>query len=63
MLKHIKLLFISFILLQLMGCPAAIIGGGAIGIDTAADRRTPGIITEDTTIELKAFARLKKLPT
>jgi len=61
MLKHIKLLFISFILLQLFGCPAAIIGGGAIGIDTAADRRTPGIITEDTTIELKAFGAIQNI--
>ncbi len=46
MLKHIKLFFISFVLLQLLGCPAAIIGGGAIGIDTVADRRTPGVILE-----------------
>ena len=61
MLKHIKLLFISFILLQLMGCPAAIIGGGAVGIDTAADRRTPGVILEDSNIELKAFATIQKL--
>ena len=56
MLKHIKLIFVSFILLQLFGCPAAIIGGGAVGIDTVADRRTPGVILEDSNIELKAFA-------
>jgi osmotically-inducible protein OsmY len=61
MLKYIKLLFISFILLQLFGCPAAIIGGGAIGIDTAADRRTPGMIAEDTTIELKAFGAIQNI--
>lgn len=61
MLKHIKLLFISFVLLQLFGCPAAIIGGGAVGIDTAADRRTPGVILEDSNIELKAFAGIQKL--
>ena len=61
MLKHIKLFFISFVLLQLFGCPAAIIGGGAIGIDTLADRRTPGIILEDSNIELKAFAGIQKL--
>lgn len=59
MLKHAKLLFISLIILQLLGCPAAIIGGGVIGIDTAVDRRTPGIITEDTTIELKAFGAIQ----
>ena len=52
MLKHLKLFFISFVLLQLLGCPAAIIGGGAIGIDTIADRRTPGVILEDSNIEL-----------
>jgi osmotically-inducible protein OsmY len=44
-----------------MGCPAAIIGGGAVGIDTAADRRTPGVILEDSNIELKAFASIQKL--
>ncbi len=59
MLKHIKLSFTAFILLQLLGCPAAIIGGGALGIDTAVDRRTPGMITEDTTIELKAFSAIQ----
>ena len=61
MLKHLKLFFISFVLLQLLGCPAAIIGGGAIGIDTMADRRTPGVILEDSNIELKAFAGIQKL--
>ena len=61
MLKYIKLLFVSFILLQLFGCPAAIIGGGAVGIDTVADRRTPGVILEDSNIELKAFANIQKL--
>lgn len=61
MLKKIKLLFISFVLLQLFGCPAAIIGGGAIGIDTVADRRTPGVILEDSNIEFKAFAGIQKL--
>ena len=61
MLKHIKLFFISFVLLQLLGCPAAIIGGGAIGMDTMADRRTPGVILEDSNIELKAFAGIQKL--
>ena len=61
MLKYIKLLFVSFILLQLCGCPAVIIGGGAVGIDTAADRRTPGVILEDSNIELKAFANIQKL--
>ncbi len=61
MLKHLKLFFISFVLLQLLGCPAAIIGGGAIGIDTMADRRTPGVILEDSNIQLKAFAGIQKL--
>ncbi|MEY3933328.1 MAG: hypothetical protein RL426_974, partial [Pseudomonadota bacterium] len=53
--------FISFVLLQLLGCPAAIIGGGAIGIDTMADRRTPGVILEDSNIQLKAFNSIQKL--
>ena len=61
MLKHLKLFFISFVLLQLLGCPAAIIGGGAIGIDTMADRRTPGVILEDSNIQLKAFTGIQKL--
>lgn len=61
MLKYIKLLFVSFVLLQLFGCPAAFIGGSAVGIDTAADRRTPGVIIEDSNIELKTFAGMQKL--
>jgi osmotically-inducible protein OsmY len=44
-----------------MGCPAAIIGGGAIAIDTTADRRTHGIILEDSNIELKAFTLIQKI--
>ena len=32
-----------------------------MGIDTAADRRTPGVILEDSNIELKAFASIQKL--
>jgi osmotically-inducible protein OsmY len=32
----------------LSGCAASIIGGGAVAIDTTADRRTHGIILEDS---------------
>jgi osmotically-inducible protein OsmY len=46
---------------MLTGCPALIIGGGAVAIDTAADRRTHGIILEDSNIELKAFTLIQKI--
>ena len=47
--------------LLLTGCPAAIIGGGAVAIDTTADRRTHGVILEDSNIELKSFALIQKI--
>lgn len=56
--RHI---FIFFALVCLAGCPAAIIGGGAVAIDTTADRRTHGIILEDSNIELKAFSLIQKI--
>ena len=43
------------------GCAASIIGGGAVAIDTTADRRTHGIILEDSNIEFKAFSLIQKI--
>jgi osmotically-inducible protein OsmY len=45
----------------LSGCAASIIGGGAVAIDTTADRRTHGIILEDSNIEFKAFSLIQKI--
>ena len=56
-----RYIFLFFLLPLLTGCPAAIIGSGAVAIDTTADRRTHGIILEDSNIELKAFANIQKL--
>jgi len=61
MLKHIKLLFVLFILLQLFGCPVAIVGGGLGGMEVAADRRTSGTMLEDQNIELKAIIKMQKI--
>ena len=56
-----RYLLVFFALLFLTGCPAAIIGSGAIAIDTTADRRTHGIILEDSNIEFKAFSLIQKI--
>ena len=56
-----RYLLVFFAFLFLTGCPAAIIGSGAVAIDTTADRRTPGIILEDSNIEFKAFSLIQKI--
>ena len=56
-----RYIFVFFLLPLLTGCPAAIIGSGAVAIDTTADRRTHGIILEDSNIEFKAFSLIQKI--
>lgn len=56
-----RFLILSLAALLLTGCPAAIIGSGAVAIDTTADRRTHGVILEDSNIELKSFALIQKI--
>ena len=56
-----RYLLVFLALLFLTGCPAAIIGSGAVAIDTTADRRTHGIILEDSNIEFKAFSLIQKI--
>ncbi|MEY4649763.1 MAG: hypothetical protein RL191_931, partial [Pseudomonadota bacterium] len=51
-----RYLLVFFAFLFLTGCPAAIIGSGAVAIDSTVDRRTHGIILEDSNIEFKAFS-------
>ncbi|MGI9130457.1 MAG: BON domain-containing protein [Candidatus Methylopumilus sp.] len=60
-MKISRYLFLFFVSLLLTGCPAAIIGSGAVAIDTTADRRTHGVILEDSNIELKSFALIQKI--
>ncbi len=60
-MRLLQLIFLLLVTILLTGCPAAIIGGGAVAIDTTADRRTHGIILEDSNIELKAFAVIQKI--
>lgn len=60
-MKFFQHLFVTLSLITLTGCPLAIIGGGAVAIDTTADRRTHGIILEDSNIELKAFTLIQKI--
>ena len=60
-MRLIRFFLLLAAVLTLSGCPAAIIGSGAVAIDTTADRRTHGIILEDSNIELKSFTLIQKI--
>ena len=60
-MRLIRFFLLLATVLTLSGCPAAIIGSGAVAIDTTADRRTHGIILEDSNIELKSFTLIQKI--
>lgn len=44
----------------LNGCTTMVVGGAATGAAVAHDRRTPGTVIEDQTIEFKAYNALRK---
>lgn len=46
----------------LQGCAPAIVAGGAAGASVVHDRRTPGAVIEDQTIELKAIQARNRDP-
>ncbi|MCP5195599.1 MAG: BON domain-containing protein [Gammaproteobacteria bacterium] len=49
--------------LLLSGCAGLLVGGTAVGVSVAHDRRTTGTVIDDQTIELKLYDALnKKLP-
>ena len=60
-MRPIQFFFLFLACIMLSGCPAAIIGSGAVAIDTTADRRTHGVILEDSNIEFKSFALIQKI--
>ncbi|MCS5710787.1 BON domain-containing protein [Candidatus Berkiella aquae] len=52
-MHKIKLLCIPIVLGLLQGCAAVVAGGAASSVMMAQDRRTPGTIVEDKSIQLK----------
>ena len=50
-MKSLVVLLSLAAVLVLAGCPAAIIGGGAVAYDTIEDRRTSGTMIDDDSIE------------
>lgn len=49
----------SGIVVALSGCAPLIVGGAAVGVMSAADRRTSGAQIDDEAIELRAHSRLR----
>ena len=52
-MKPLAVLFSLAAVLLLAGCPAAIIGGGAVAYGTIEDRRTSGTMIDDDSIETR----------
>ena len=52
-MKPLGPLFVLVAMLLLAGCPAAIIGGGAVAYGTIEDRRTSGTMIDDDSIETR----------
>ena len=52
-MKSLAVLLSLAALLLLAGCPAAIIGGGAVAYGTIEDRRTSGTMIDDDSIETR----------
>lgn len=62
MIRALRALLLGFVLVAgLAGCAAGVlVGGTAVGIGLAHDRRTAGTVIEDQAIELKAYGRLSR---
>ena len=56
-MMHNRLGWLGLVMVAAMpvlgGCAAAVVGGTAVGVLVAADRRTVGTVTEDKIIETK----------
>jgi osmotically-inducible protein OsmY len=52
-MKSLAVLLSLVAVLMLAGCPAAIIGGGAVAYGTIEDRRTSGTMIDDDSIETR----------
>ncbi len=57
--KLFRIWFIVLLCISVSGCPAFLAGGAATGVAVAHDRRTPGTVIEDQTIEIKAVRALE----
>lgn len=62
-MKWFGLISVALLALSLNGCAGLLVGGTAMAVSVAHDRRTTGMVVDDQTIELKLYGALnKKLP-
>ena len=62
-MKQFRLIGAALLSLSLSGCAGLLVGGTAVGVSVAHDRRTTGTVVDDQTIEFKLYDALnKKLP-
>lgn len=63
MMLRIRLVSAVLSVALLSGCAGLLVGGAAVGVSVAHDRRTTGTVVDDQTIELKIYDALnQKLP-
>ena len=63
MMLRIRLAGAILSITLLSGCAGLLVGGAAVGVSVAHDRRTTGTVVDDQTIELKVYDALnQKLP-
>lgn len=63
MMLRIRLVSAVLSVALLSGCAGLLVGGAAVGVSVAHDRRTTGTVVDDQTIELKVYDALnQKLP-
>ena len=62
-MKKFRLIGAALLSLSLSGCAGLLVGGTAVAVSVAHDRRTTGSVVDDQTIEFKLYDALnKKLP-
>lgn len=62
-MKQLRFIGAALLSLSLSGCAGLLVGGTAVGVSVAHDRRTTGTVVDDQTIEFKLYDALnKKLP-
>lgn len=59
--KFLRLTAVSCLILDLTGCAAAVVSGAVAGTAMLHDRRTPGTIVDDQSLELKAQQSIRKM--
>lgn len=60
-MHKMKLLLIPILFALLPGCAAVVAGGAASSVIMAQDRRTPGTIVEDKSIQLKCMREINEV--